>query len=259
MNKIDTVFKQGRKKALIGFVTTGYPDVSTTLKAASVMAENGCDIIELGIPFSDPIGDGPVIQQASYTALKNGVNMDVCLKTAEKLSTRVSVPLVFMSYFNPVMHYGIDRFALNSATAGISGIIIPDLLADESSSMHEACKAAGLYLIYMLAPTSNEKRIRLAAGNAAGFIYLIAMTGVTGASAACAPGLPGLIENIRAITPVPVCAGFGISSAEQVKQLAPLVNGVIIGSRIIRLIEEDPSLNKLGRFIKEIRNTLDNS
>ena len=257
MNKIDRVFNKKGSKALVGYITTGYPDVDTTLKAVPVMVENGCDIIELGIPFSDPIGDGPVIQQASYHALQNGINMEKCFEAASALSGQIDAPLVFMSYFNPVLHYGIERFACSAASAGISGLIVPDLPPGESLEVRKACRSCDIHLIYMLSPNSTPERIRLVAQNAGGFIYLVTITGVTGARRSFPPELPALIEHIKAATQVPLCAGFGISTPAQVKTMASITDGVIFGSRLIQLIDEDPSLKKAGQFIRSLKEALD--
>src|SRR4030042_4775656 len=181
MSRIASVFNRPGHKALIPYVTVGYPSVEDTLKVVPILADSGCDIVELGIPFSDPLADGATIQKASFHALKNGVTPAMCLEVAEKLSRKVDVPLVFMTYFNPVLSYGLDKFCGACARSGVDGLIIPDLPPDEGSELEDVTRKHNLDLIYLLAPTSSDERIRLVADRARGFIYLVSVTGVTGA------------------------------------------------------------------------------
>ncbi|MBN1369669.1 MAG: tryptophan synthase subunit alpha [Dehalococcoidaceae bacterium] len=256
MNKIDEVFSKPGSRALIGYVTAGYPDLDTTVKLVRLLALEGCDIIELGIPFSDPVGDGPVIQQASFRALQNGTTVEKCLSMAGYLSSEVSVPLIFMTYFNPVWNFGIKSFVERAASAGVSGMIVPDLPVEESPQLRDPCKASSLDLIYMLSPASSEKRITLTAENASGFIYLMSVTGVTGTRSQIPAGLERVIAGIRRYSNVPVCIGFGISNAAQASSVSRLADGVIVGSRLIQLTEEDPTLEKAGCFIRELKGAL---
>lgn len=256
MNKIDGVFARPGSKALIGYVTTGYPDLDATARLVKLLANEGCDIIELGIPFSDPIGDGPVIQQACFRALQNGMTTEKCLLAAEYLACEVNVPLVFMTYFNPVWHFGTDRFVQRAAAAGISGMIVPDLPVEESSQLLESCKLAGLNLIYMLSPASSTQRIARTAELASGFIYLMSVTGVTGARSRFSAGLEQAVAAIRQYSTIPVCVGFGISGAAQARSISRLADGVIVGSRLIQLADEDATLEKAGCFIRELERAL---
>lgn len=256
MNKIDGVFSKPGHKALIGYVTTGYPDLDTTVRLVKLLAREGCDIIELGIPFSDPVGDGPVIQQASFRALQNGITAEKCLALAEYLSSEVNIPLVFMTYFNPVWNFGVESFVKRAAFAGVSGMIVPDLPVEESLQLGGPCKASGLDLIYMLSPASSKKRIAMTAVNASGFIYLMSVTGVTGTRSQVPAGLEQVIAGIRQYSTVPVCVGFGISSAAQAGSLGRLADGVIVGSRLIQLVDEDASLEKAGCFIRKLKRAL---
>lgn len=256
MNKIDAVFKSGRK-ALIAYVTTGYPNIEATLKVVPLLADNGADIIELGIPFSDPLADGATIQKASFSALENGITPRLCLEIAGQLKQKVSTPLVFMSYFNPIFSYSVDRFCQACARNGIDGLIIPDLPPEEGSGLEEATQQFGLNLIYLLAPTSTAERIKLVAERSRGFIYLVSVTGVTGSRNSLPPDLGQFVSRVRKVATQPLCVGFGISTPEQAKQVARMADGVIVGSRIIRLMEERNSLALIANFVKELRTALD--
>jgi tryptophan synthase alpha chain len=257
MSRIDDVFKKSGRKALVAYVTVGYPSIEATLEAVPVLARAGCDIIELGIPFSDPLADGATIQKASHLALENGVTPGVCLETAGCLSKKVDAPLVFMTYLNPVMHYGYQRFCQACRQAGVSGLIIPDLPPEEGGGLGEAAGSSGLDLIYMAAPTSTQERIKIIGQRSGGFIYVVSLTGVTGARQSLSADLPSFINSLREVTSKPLCVGFGVSTPEQAAEAANLTDGVIIGSRIIQLMEEDPSLAKLEGFIGEARRALD--
>ncbi len=258
MKRIEEVFDKKGHKALVAYVTVGYPDVEATLKVVPLLADCGCDIIELGIPFSDPLADGATIQRASFGALENGVTPKTCLEIADRLSRQVKAPLVFMTYYNPVYSYGLEEFSDACAKAGVSGLIVPDLPLEESSALENALRRHDLDLIYLLAPTSTDGRIREVAERASGFIYLVSLTGVTGARRELPAELEDFVKRrVRNIASQPLCIGFGISTAEQAVRAARVGDGVIIGSRIVKLIEEDPSLEKVAEFIKEVRLALD--
>ena len=257
MSRIDAVFKQAGRKALITYVTVGYPSVEATLKVVPFMADHGCDIVELGIPFSDPLADGATIQRASHNALKNGVTPQLCLEVARELSAKVNTPLVFMTYLNPVLSYGFEAFCTACAQSGVSGLIIPDLPPEEGSELEAISQRQGIDLIYLLAPTSTTERIAFLAQRSRGFIYLVSLTGVTGVRDSLPPDLDAFVSRVRGITSKPLCVGFGISTPEQARQAARTADGVIIGSRIIQLMEADESFGPLGSFIKEVRSSLD--
>ena len=257
MSNIASVFNQPEHTALIPYVTVGYPTVEATLKVVSLLASSGCDIVELGIPFSDPLADGVTIQRASFQALQNGVTPGLCLEVARQLSREVDIPLVFMSYFNPVLSHGLDEFCSACAGSGVSGLIIPDLPPEEGSDLEASTRKQGLDLIYLLAPTSTEEHIRLVAERSRGFIYLVSLTGVTGARDELSSGLEAFVTRVRKITAQPLCVGFGISTPEQAGHIAQIADGVIVGSRIIQLMEADDSLLSVGNFIKGLRHTLD--
>lgn len=256
MSRIASVFNQAGHKALIPYVTVGYPSVEDTLKVVPILADSGCDIVELGIPFSDPLADGATIQKASFHALKNGVTPKLCLEVAEKLSPKVKVPLVFMTYFNPVLNYGLEEFCGACVRSGVDGLIIPDLPPDEGSELEEVTRRHKLDLIYLLAPTSSDERIRLVADRARGFIYLVSVTGVTGARDCLPTELNSFVDRVRKAAKQPLCVGFGISTPEQARQVAEIADGVIVGSRIIQLMETD-GLAAVGNFVNKLRRALD--
>jgi tryptophan synthase alpha chain len=258
MSRIDEVFRPGHK-ALIGYVTVGYPSIEATLKVVPLLAESGCDIVELGIPFSDPLADGTTIQQASYHALQNGVTPKLCLEVADELNQLTDVPLVFMGYYNPVLHYGAEAFCRDCAAAGVGGLIIPDLPPEEGDQLEALTAKHGLDLIYLLAPTSTPQRIRLVAEKSRGFIYLVSVTGVTGARASLPADLEAFTGRVRATADQPLCLGFGISTPQQAQQVARLADGVIVGSRIIQLMDENDSLSAVGDFIGELRRAIDDT
>jgi tryptophan synthase alpha chain len=254
MSRIAAVFSKLGHKALIPYITVGYPDLEATLKAVPLLDGNGADIIELGIPFSDPLADGATIQESSYQALQNGVTTDTCLDIAKKLRQKTQVPLVFMTYFNPVLSYGLDKFCRACVSAGIDGLIIPDLPPEESASGGlERAAEQGLDLIYLLSPTSTPERIRMVAEKSRGFIYLVSVAGVTGARNSLPPSLETFVTRVRKIAKQPLCVGFGISTPAQARQISRLADGVIVGSRLIQLMKEDKTLNSLQIFIRELR------
>jgi len=256
MSRITSVFSQTGHKALIPYVTIGYPSIEDTLKVVPLLASSGCDIVELGIPFSDPLADGVTIQKASFSALKNGVTPKLCLEVARELSQKVNIPLVFMTYFNPVFSYGLEEFCSACARFGVDGLIIPDLSPDEGSELEAITQRHNLDLIYLLAPTSAEERIRLVADRARGFIYLVSITGVTGTRSSLPSELGTFVARVRKMAKQPLCVGFGISTPEQARQVAETADGVIVGSRIIQLMETD-GLAAVGNFVMELRRALD--
>jgi tryptophan synthase alpha chain len=257
MSRIEAVFKPGHK-ALIGYITAGYPDMEATPRIAAALAESGCDIIELGIPFSDPLADGATIQQASFKALQNGTTPAACLEIARRLRQQVSVPLAFMTYYNPVFNYGLEAFCRSCDDARVSGLIVPDLPPDEGRELETVTRRHDLDLIYFLAPTSTAARIEEVAGRARGFIYLVSLTGVTGARDTLPPELENFVSRVRQkATKIPLCVGFGIATPEQARRVAAVADGVIVGSRLIQLIDEDKTLSSLKTFISGLRQALD--
>jgi tryptophan synthase alpha chain len=257
MSRIDAVFERLEHTALIAYVTVGYPDIEATMDAVPLLAGSGCDIIELGIPFSDPLADGVTIQASSFRALQNGVTPRTCLEVASELSRKVDIPLVFMTYYNPVFSYGLEEFCAACAGSGIDGLIIPDLIPEEGLDMESGARKHGLDLIYLLPPTCTEARLRLVAEKSSGFIYLVSVTGITGARDRLPADLEAFVERVRTRTRKPLCVGFGISTPEQASQVARIADGVIVGSRIIQYMESDRSLAEVANFAGELRRALD--
>ncbi|MFH1003523.1 MAG: tryptophan synthase subunit alpha [Chloroflexota bacterium] len=255
MSCLSAVFRPGHK-ALIAYVTVGYPTVEATLRVVPLLAESGCDLVELGIPFSDPLADGATIQQASFRALQNGVTPRQCLEVARQLGQTVTVPLVFMTYYNPVFHYGLETFCDACAGSGVSGLIIPDLPPDEGAALEGIARAKGIDLIYLLAPTSTDQRVKLVSAHSRGFIYLVSLAGVTGARASLPPQLADFVGRVRRVATQPLCVGFGISTPEQAAEVARLADGVIIGSRILQLMAGGDDA-AVGGFIRRVRQALD--
>ena len=247
-----------KRKALVIYLTVGYPSVSTTLEVVRDLVSWGCDIVELGIPFSDPMADGATIQKASYQALRGGVTTEICFDIASQLRREVAIPLIFMTYYNPVFSFGLRAFCQASAQAGIDGLIIPDLPPEESLDLEAYASEAGIDTIYLLSPTSNEERINLVAHRSRGFIYVVSVTGVTGTRKDLPEDLEGFVARVRAKTSSPLCVGFGISTPEQAKRVARIADGVIVGSRLIQLLEENAPAD-LSQFITGLRNALDTS
>ena len=258
MSRIASVFNQPGHTALIPYITVGYPSIEATLKVVPLLASSGCDMVELGIPFSDPLADGVTIQKASFRALQNGITPKICLEVARQLSEKVDIPLVFMTYFNPVFSYGLAEFCDACVRSNIDGLIIPDLPPEEGSELEAVTQRQGLDLIYLLAPTSTEGRIGLVAEKSWGFIYLVSVTGVTGARDRLPAGLESFVARVRKVATQPLCVGFGISTLEQARRVARIADGVIVGSRIIQLMEtEDNFVSSVGNFIKGLRHALD--
>ncbi|MBM3175145.1 MAG: tryptophan synthase subunit alpha [Chloroflexi bacterium] len=257
MKTINSIFKQPNHIALIPYITVGYPSIESTLEVVSILAANGCDMVELGIPFSDPLADGAAIQNASFQALKNGVTPALCLEVAKELSQEIDIPMVFMTYLNPVFNYGFEPFCQACSNSGIRGLIIPDLPPEESSELESICHNHNVDLVYLLAPTSTEKRIKLVASKSSGFIYLVSVAGITGVRDKLPVGLEAFVSKVRNVAKQPICVGFGISTPAQAKQVAKIADGVIVGSRIIQLLEADNSFASVAIFIKEMRQAID--
>ncbi len=255
MSRIDGAFS-GNRKALIGYVTVGYPDIEATPNIVRLMVENGCDIIELGIPFSDPLADGPVIQDSSFKALQQGTTLDKCLEVARNLRQSINTPLVFMGYYNPILRYGLEPFCRDCSQAGVDGLIVPDLPPEEGYELEELSRLSGIDLIYLIAPTSEDYRIELVCQRSRGFIYLVSITGVTGSSAELSPELDDFVKRVRAHTSKPLCVGFGIKTPQQAERVAGVADGIIVGSQIIKKIEMDPSLEQMKAFVRDLRAAL---
>lgn len=250
---------QGRK-ALVAFLTAGYPTDAVFAELVRAAANAGADVIEIGVPFSDPIADGPVIQAASNVALSNGMTLRRALEAAARLSPEIPVPRVVMSYINPIMSMGVDAFVSEASRAGVSGVILPDVSFEESPAFRASIHDAGLAYVDLIAPTSDEARVRRIARASEGFVYVVSLTGVTGAREAVASELPGLVAAVRAHATAPVYVGFGVSTPAQAAQIARHADGVIIGSRLLRLAGDGApggAAARVGEFLAGVRRELD--
>lgn len=245
------------KKAFIPFITCGDPDLETTAKIVRAAVENGADLIELGIPFSDPTAEGPVIQGANIRALKGGVTTDKVFSLVKELRTDVTVPMVFMTYANVVFSYGAEKFISACKDIGINGLILPDLPYEEKDEFLPICKKYGVALISLIAPTS-ENRIAMIAKEAEGFIYLVSSLGVTGMRTEINTDLKSIVDVIRQNTSVPCAIGFGISTPEQAKAMADLSDGAIVGSAIIKIIEQygKDAPRYVGEYVKKMKEAI---
>ena len=257
MSAIATVFAKAEHAALIPFVTVGYPTIEATLEAVPALEAAGCNMVELGIPFSDPLADGATIQRASYHALRQGVTVALCLDVAQELRRRVSLPLVFMSYYNPILSFGLERFCATCREVGIEGLIVPDLPPEEGEEADAITLEHGLDLVYLVAPTSTDARIELIAKRSRGFVYLVSVAGVTGARDALPPELEAFVARARRATDKPLCVGFGVSTPEQAGRVAQVADGVIVGSRLIQLLEGKDPIPSLRQFAESMRTAMD--
>jgi len=235
MSRIPNAFKNG--KAFIGFFTAGDPNVEKTVEFALAMEEAGCDLIEIGIPFSDPMAEGVVIQDANVRALKNNTTTDDVFEVVRRIRQKSEIPVVFLTYINPVLFYGYEEFFKKCSEIGVDGIIAPDLPYEEKGEIADVAKANGVDVISLIAPTSKE-RIQMIAGDATGFIYVVSSLGVTGVRSEIKTDLNAIIEDIRDVTDLPVAVGFGINTPEQASQIGKISDGVIVGSAIVNIIAQ---------------------
>jgi tryptophan synthase alpha chain len=252
VSNIAQAFKNG--KAFIGFVTGGDPGIEKTKEFVREMIRAGADLVEIGIPFSDPIAEGPVIQEANIRALNAGTTVEKLFTLVQELRKETPVPLVFLTYLNPVFHYGYGAFFKKASLCGLDGIIIPDLPFEEQSEAREAASQYGVDIISLIAPTS-EARIREIAANAAGFIYLVSSMGVTGVRSEITTDLDSIVKTIRSVTKVPVAIGFGIHTPDQAAKMARMADGVIVGSAIVKIAAEhgDAAGPHIYRYVKEMK------
>ena len=255
MSKISDAFKNG--KAFIGFVTAGDPDLETSEKIMVKMAQAGCDLIEIGIPFSDPIAEGPVIQEANIRSLSQGTTTDKVFELTERVSKQVNIPLVYMTYLNVLFKYGYDRFLERAKSSGISGVIIPDMPFEEKEELQSVANNYGIDVISLIAPTS-ENRIKMIAAQAKGFIYEVSSLGVTGVRSEIKTDLSAIVNVVRQNTDIPCAIGFGISTPEQAKNMAAISDGAIVGSAIIKLLEQygREAPEHIGAYVKSMKDAL---
>jgi tryptophan synthase alpha chain len=256
-NRIDSCFEQLKakgEKALITFVTAGDPDLETTEKCVLEMFDKGADIIELGVPFSDPIAEGPTIQKASQRSLRGGTTLDKIFETVKSLREKTDKPLLLMMYINTIFKYGTEKFFSNCQKFEIDGVIVPDMPFEERDEIADAADKYGIYNIFLVAPTSAD-RVTMIAKESKGFLYVVSSLGVTGTRTEITTDFETLLAPLKENSPVPYCIGFGISNPEQAEQMATHADGVIVGSAIVKRIEENgkDSAETVGKFVSELK------
>lgn len=249
-SRLADIRAEGRS-ALIGYLPVGYPDVQSSIEAALAMVDAGVDIVELGLPYSDPVMDGPVIQQAVDTALSRGVRISDTLRAVEAVAS-AGAPVLVMSYWNPVLRYGVDRFARDLAAAGGAGLITPDLIPDEAGEWLTASDAHGLDRVFLVAPSSTVERLALTARASRGFVYAASTMGVTGTRGSVGEHAQRLVEATRSAGAEHVCVGLGVSNREQAAQVAGFADGVIVGSALVRTLGEGKSVESLASLVAEL-------
>lgn len=257
MNRIDEVFnklKQENKKALIPFISNGDPSLDETVQAVLELEKNGASIVELGIPFSDPLADGPVIQESYIRALKNGIKVKDVFECAKRVRKTSQIPLVIMVYYNLVFHYGVERFLEDAGKAGIDGLIVPDIPLEERGQLKDICEKNGVYLIPLVAPTSHERIAKITNG-AKGFVYCVSSNGTTGERSSLSSNIDEYLNAVKSNANVPICLGFGISSRKVVSDVKDYCDGVIVGSAVVRRLAEDRK--EAFEFVSGLREELD--
>jgi len=262
MNRIDERFAQLKKQkraALMPYLPLGFPSLELSRDLIRAVADAGADVIELGVPFSDPLADGPVVQHATQVALQNGMTLAKCLEMVRfARDAGVTIPLVLMDYYNPILQFGIEKFARAAREEGVDGLIVPDLPPEEAGAISAATRANELDLIFMAAPTSTPARLKLIGAESRGFLYLVSVTGVTGARTEMASDLGEFVARVRAVTDKPVCVGFGIANAETARTVAQIADGVIVGSALVSKIgESGNAVDAAKKFVAELREAMD--
>ena len=263
MTRIDATFsalQQKNQTALIPFLTAGDPDLPTTARLLMTLAEHGADLIELGMPFSDPMADGPTIQAASERALAAGATLEKVLQLVSAFRQVSQVPLVLMGYYNPVFRYGAERFVRNAAAAGVDGVLLVDLPPEEAGEISGLLNAAGIAMITLLAPTTPPERMRRLAQAAEGYLYYVSMTGVTGAQPITPGAIRAAVEELQGMTKVPVGVGFGITTVAEARAVGEFADGVVVGSALVKIIAEygqsDELQPRVGQFIAALKQGL---
>jgi tryptophan synthase alpha chain len=246
------------RAVLMPYFTIGFPTLEKSAAILHSIADSGADLIELGVPFSDPLADGPTIQHSTQIALEAGTSVSGCLEVVRELRQRgVTQPLILMGYYNPILAYGVSNYVQAAAEAGADGFIVPDLPPEEAHELEQACREFGLALVFMLAPTSTPDRISMVTSRASGFIYLVSLTGVTGARNALPVDLADFIQRVKIKAHVPLAVGFGISTPEQVRQVGSQVDGVIVGSALISAVDGAPDPSQAaGEFVRRLKDSL---
>jgi tryptophan synthase alpha chain len=262
LQRIASAFAAARgqnRAALMPYLTLGYPDPAQSMSVVKAVARAGADLIELGVPFSDPLADGPTIQRSTQVALEHGATTARCLEMAAALrQDGVSQPCLLMGYTNPLLAYGIERYCADAARAGADGLIVPDLPLEEAGHLEDTCRARGLALVYLAPPTSDAQRLRVLAAHSSGFLYLVSLTGVTGARRELPSELDGFVRRARAAAgSLPLAVGFGISTPEQAGAVGRIADGVIVGSALIDAMRNDGDpVSAAGDFVNALRRGL---
>lgn len=257
LGRIGELFTSGHA-ALMPYFPLGFPDAQTSLDVLVAMDKAGADALEIGLSFSDPLADGPVIQHATQVALEQGITVKQALVMMAELRARgVSQPFLVMGYYNPMLAYGLERFVDEAAAAGADGFIVPDLPPEEAGDLDRLCRERGLGLIYFLAPTSTDERVKLIAEKAQGLIYLVSIAGVTGARTQVAGGLSDLVGRIRRATATPIAIGFGVSTPEQAGEVSGIADGVIVGSALVQIVDRaEDKPQAAAQFIRELKSAM---
>lgn len=252
MSKIANAFENGT--AFIGFLTAGDPTIDKTVEYILAMVDAGCDLVEIGIPFSDPMAEGVVIQDANVRALKHNTTTDDVFDIVRRVREKTDVPLVFLTYINPVFFYGYEKFFKKCAELGVDGIISPDLPYEEKGEISQIAKSNGVDVISLIAPTSSE-RIKMIAGDASGFIYVVSSLGVTGMRSEIKTDLNAILADIREVTDLPLAVGFGINTPEQAREIGKIADGVIVGSAIVKIIEQygEDATDALKEYVSSMK------
>jgi tryptophan synthase alpha chain len=260
MNRIERKFnelRRDRKKAFIAFITAGYPSLAVTKKLILEFARIGVDIIELGVPFSDPMSDGPIIQESSQFALRRNTQLKDILKLVKEVRCLTAIPLCLMTYYNPIFCFPQDNFLRQARGAGVDGVIIPDLPPDEGRGLLKSAGRNGLDVICFISPTTSLRRAKFIAGIARGFIYYVSLTGVTGERQALPSDMPRHVRALKRITSKPICVGFGVSQPRQVKEIYRFADGVIVGSAIVKKIKENihrkDLVQRVSNYVKRLK------
>ncbi len=264
MTRIEKRFatlKEKGEKALITFITAGDPDMGSTERLIYALEEAGADMIELGIPFSDPMADGPTIQASSERALKGGVTIEDVLALVKRVRKRSEIPIILFGYYNPIFAYGVERFSADAREAGVDGLLVVDLPPEEADELKKHTDREGLDLIFLLTPTSDERRMRLVARKARGFIYYVSVTGVTGTRDRLPEDVRLYVERARRFTDLPIGVGFGVSGPEQARTLSQWADGIIVGSAIVKIIERwgrsERLLEEVKAFVRSLKEAME--
>lgn len=260
MNRIDETFNElkGKRAALMPYLPLGYPTLAVSRELIRVAQDAGADILELGVPFSDPLADGPVIQQATQVALANGIDLKRCLEMVQDArSNGVTIPLVLMGYYNPFLRYDLKKFVRDAFEVGADGVIVPDLPVEEAAELQHEAQAQDLHVIFLAAPTSDQERLKKISKETRGFLYLVSLTGTTGARTDLPEGIEEFVERTRQVTNKPVCVGFGISTPENARRVAQIADGVIVGSALVSKISDpQTAVAQAHTFVSDLRQAL---